>query len=101
MIYLNYKTRKLMLKEIEGAQVGYFIPAMVLVTLLLSKVNIYNNYSQQYRTKLIGIVRLITQIYVILSTIIVPSFKTNKKGEIKNEKSINVWNIRFVTLWTH
>lgn len=68
-LYIQYTKESSIL--IEGVQGRYFIPIMILVALLLSNINIYNNNSQQDRTKLIGAVGLITQIYVILSVIIV------------------------------
>lgn len=58
-------------KVIEGVQGRYFIPIMLIIAMLLSLINIESNYSEQARTKLIGIVGLVSQIYVILSVIIV------------------------------
>lgn len=56
---------------IEGVQGRYFVPIMLITSMILSLINIESNYSAQSRIKLIGIVGLIFQIYVTLSVIIV------------------------------
>lgn len=56
---------------IKGVQGRYFIPIMLLIGFLLSKINIVNNYSEENRIKTIGIVGLVLQVYIILAMIIV------------------------------
>lgn len=68
-LYIQYTKNNSVI--IEGVQGRYFIPIMLIIAMILSKVKIENNYSEQQRTKLIGATGLITQIYVILSIIIV------------------------------
>lgn len=56
---------------IKGVQGRYFIPIMLIVGLLLSNLKIINEYKEENKIKLIGIVALILQLYIMLSIIIV------------------------------
>lgn len=68
-LYVQYTNTNSM--TIQGVQGRYFIPILLLIGLLLSNLKIINNYEQEKKIKLIGIITVILQIYIMLAIIIV------------------------------
>lgn len=62
---------KIYARTIQGVQGRYFIPILFVIALILSKIKIRREYSENLYAKLIGIIGIIMYIYIILSIIIV------------------------------